>query len=217
MASFASPFRRRGRGAPPAVAPAKNRDVRLLHGHEAALFVEAVSMLLAIDQAVQALTALRDRPRSPRSRPAGPEVVADVALLRYGIVQFVDCFEAGRRPGLPGPEEIFAAADAWPTFYRHLCAFRYQLAGPQARLVGVTEAVAFLRRVNDQPVLAGVASRTLRPGRLTKPELSQMIDFMDHVRAAWSTRVDDLRGALVDQLRGLSPDQLDALPRADAS
>ena len=214
MAPFAFPFRR-GRAAPSALAP-RNGDVRLVDGREATLFVEAVSMLLAIDQAVEALTALRDRARSPRSGPSGAEAIADVALLRYGIVQFVDCFEAGRRAGLPGPEEIFAAADVWPSFYRHLCAFRYQLSGPQARLVGVTQAVAFLRRVNDRPVLAGVASRTRRPDRLTRPELSQMIDFMNHVRAAWSARVDDLRGALVDQVRGLSPEQLDALPRADA-
>lgn len=216
MAVFAALFRRRPRSASPSPRPPGADDVRLLDTPDAVLMAEAASTLAAIGQSLAALEALRLRSRRPPPEPHGPDALTDLALLRHGVVQFVDCFEAGRRAGGPSPETAFGGLDGGAAFYRHLCAFRDQLSGPHARLVGSTQPVALLRRAGDQTILVGVATRTRRPDRLTEAELAQMIAFIGHARTAWTHRLEEIRERVVDQARALSPDDLDRLPPAPA-
>ncbi len=216
MAVLAALLRRRLRAASRPSPPPGADDVRLLDTPDAVLMAEAASTLAAIDQSMAALELLRRRSRRPAPDPHGPEALIDLALLRHGVVQFVDCFEAGRRAGGPDPGTAFGGMDGGAAFYRHLCAFRDQLSGPHARLVGVTQPVALLRRPGDQPVLVGVATRTRRPDRLTDAELAQMIAFIGHARAAWTDRLEEIRARVVDHARALSPEELDRLPSAPA-
>lgn len=210
MVALAALFRRRHEIAS---APLGARDVRLLDGPQARRLAEAAAVLAAMDQALQALSELHARSRRPAPDPRGPEALVEIALLRHGVVQFVDCFEAARRLGLAGEADA-AGPSGSLTFYRHLCAFRDELMGPNARLVGQTEAVALLRHVGDRPLLAGVATRTRRPDRLTSAELAQMLAFVRRARTACAERLEHMRAAMLDHLRAFSTEQLDSLPAA---
>lgn len=210
MAVAATVFRRR-RGVPS--APLGAHEVRLLDTPEARRLAEAAAILAAMDQAREALSEVHARSRRPAPDPKGPDALAEVALLRHGVVQFVDSVEAARRADLLG-DAILDGPGVGPTFYRHLCAFRDELSGPHVRLVGETGTVALLRRVGDRPVLAGVAIRTRRPGRLTSAELAQMLAFVALACAACAERLEEMRAAVLDQARGLTADELETLPAA---
>lgn len=188
-------------------------EVRRLLSPAAEQLSNAASFLQALDQAIEALAILRRRRR--RSHPSGAESLQDLALLRFGLMQFIDCLEAGGGAGLPAAEQVYGGADGGLAFYGHVRTFRDQLCGHQARLVGVSEAIAWLRRVNGRPVLQGVATRSRRPDRLTSVELAQITAFMEQARTAWARRVEDLRANLMDEVRALDAQQLDQLPLAD--
>jgi hypothetical protein len=212
MAALASFFRRRlrrpfgGRETPPG-------DQRLLNGGAAERLARATSVMKALDQAIAAITMLRRR-RSAVARPNEVEV-QDLALLQFGIIQYLDCLDASGPAGWPGPEEIYGCVEGGLTFCGHLRTFRDQLCGPHARLVGASEAIALLRRVHGQAVLQGVVARSRRPDRLTSSELAQMIQFMERARGSWMRRLTETHRDLLDELRVLSPQELDELPRAD--
>lgn len=208
MAVAAAVFRRR-RGVPS--APLGAHEVRLLDTPEARRLAEAAAILAAMDQAREALSEVHARSRRPAPDPGGADAIVEIALLRHGVVQFVDSFEAARRADLLD-DATFDGPGVGPAFYRHLCAFRDELSGPHARLVGETGTVALLRRVGDRPVLAGVAIRTRRPGRLTSAELAQMLAFVGLARDACAERLEQMRAAVLDQVRSLSADELETLP-----
>ncbi len=212
MRPFAALFRRRRARAAASEAPPGVDDVRLLDTPDAVLMAETASMLAAIDQAAGALEMVRQGSRRPTPDPRA--ALADLALLRFGVVQFVDCFEAGRRAGLVHPAEAFARLDGGLAFYRHLCAFRDELSGPHARLVGETETVALFRRVREQLILAGVATRIRRPDRLTAAEVAQILTFIGHAREVWVDQLQRLRARVADQVRDLPQERLGALPPA---
>lgn len=213
MATLAALLKRRFRAGPDA-PPAGAHEVRLLASPDAAALARAVSVLAALDQAADALRLLRKG--GPGRATGAAEALRRLALLRLALVQFVDALAAARE----GPLDPAAAIEGAPggeTFHRHLRAFRAQLDGCHPRMVGETETVALLRRVQDQPVLITVATRTLRPDRLTSAELARMSDFVDQVRAGWAEQVEALRAQVADQTHRLSPAELDSLPPAPAS
>ncbi len=207
MAAFAALFRLRRRGPP--AAPLGALDVRLLDSPQARRLAEAAAVLAAMDQGLEALAELHARSRRRPPDPRGVDALVEVALLRHGVVQFVDCYEAARGAGLMDDPDPAGLA-----FYRHVRAFRDELCGPHARLVGETQTVALLRRVADRPVLAGVLTRTRRPDRLTPAELAQMLAFTRRARAACAERLEEMRAAVLDEVRTLSADELDRLPAA---
>lgn len=210
MAPLAALLMRRLRPSRPA-SPAGAAEVRLLTGPEAAALVGAAAVLAAIDQAAAALRQLRSA--GSGAEPGSPEALTRLALLRYGVVQFVDALEAAEG-GAPDPRAVIAGVSGGEAFHRHLRAFRAQLDGCHPRMVGETEAVALLRRVQGQPVLVAVATRTRRPDRLTPAELAQMSAFVDHVRAAWADEVEALRAGLAERTRALEPGDLERLAEA---
>jgi hypothetical protein len=208
MAAFAALLRRRG-----SHAPLGAHDVRLLATPDALRLAETAAILAAMDQALQALTELRARSRRPSPGTYEAGALVEVALLRHGVVQFLDCFDAARSLGLLDEAAFGGSAEA-RSFYRHLRAFRDQLSGPHARLVGETQTVALLRRMGDRPVLAGLATRTRRPDRLTPAELAQLLAFFGRARAACARRLEEMRASVLDHLRRLPVDELEALPPA---
>ena len=207
MAALAARFRRHRPGG--SSAPLGVQDVRLVDSPDARMLARAAAILAAMDQALEALAELQARSRRRPPAPTGPEALIEVALLRHGVVQFVDCLDAAHAVGLLEEVDLSGLA-----FCRHLRAFRDELCGPHARLVGETQTVALLRRVADRPVLAGVATRTRRPGRLTAAELTQLLTLTGQVRAACAERLERLRATVLEQVRGLSATRLDSLPRA---
>lgn len=210
MVAFAALLRRR-RQAPS--APLGAHEVRRLDTPDGRLLAGAAAILAAMDQAFEALTELHARSRRRAPDPGGPDALGEVALLRFGLVQFVDSFDSARSAGLLEAADL-DGPDGGLFFYRHLCAFRDELEGPGARLVGETEAVVLLRRIADRPVLIGVATRARRPGRLTPAELAQILSFIGRTRSACATRLEQKRSALLDRVRALSAEELDSLPAA---
>jgi hypothetical protein len=194
-------------------APAGADEVRLLAGPEAETLARSAAVLAAIDQSAAALRLVRSG--ASAADPASPQALTRLALLRYGVVQFVDALEAAEG-GAPDPHAVIAGVAGGEAFHRHLRAFRQQLDGCHPRMVGETEAVALLRRVQGQPVLVAVATRTRRPDRLTRAELAQMSAFVDQVRAAWAGEVEALRARLAERTRDLPPQALERLPEAPA-
>jgi hypothetical protein len=203
---------RRGREPAPAL-PSGADEVRRLEGDAADRLAELAALLAAVEQAVVALTTLAERRRSDPSGRSAAEAVTDLALLRFGVVQFCACFGGRRGSARLTARQAFGARGVG--FFDHLRTLGQELEGAHPRITGRTETVALLRGHGDSLVPLSVVTRMRRPDRLTLAELGHLIEFMARGIDAYAERANQLRGELGERMRALSPEELERLPRAD--
>jgi hypothetical protein len=193
--------------------PSGADDVRRLDGDSADQLAELAALIAAVEQAIVALTTLAERRRSdPSGRSAG-EAVTDLALLRFGVVQFCTCFGGRRGSARLTARQAFGSGGV--RFFDHLRTLGQELEGAHPRMIGQTETVALLRRHGDALIPLSVATRVRRPDRLTLAELGRLIAFMRRGLEAYAERANALRSELGDHLRALDPEALERLPPAD--
>jgi hypothetical protein len=137
----------------------------------------------------------------------------DLALLRFGVVQFCTCFGGRRGSARLTARQAFGSGGV--RFFDHLRTLGQELEGAHPRMIGQTETVALLRRHGDALIPLSVATRVRRPDRLTRAELGRLIAFMRRGLEAYAERANALRGELGDHLRALDPEALERLPPAD--
>lgn len=201
----------RGGKSGPLLPPGAD-EVRRLEGEGAGRLAELAALLAAAEQAVVALKTLADRRRSAPSARSAAETIIDLALLRFGVVQFCACF--GGRRGSVRLTARQAFGEGGVRFFDHMRTLGQELEGAHARMTGQTETVVLLRRHGDDLTPLTVVTRARRPDRLTRAELGQLIDFMARGVAAYADRANRLRGELGEQMRALDSEALDRLPPA---
>jgi hypothetical protein len=206
------PWRRDQAGAAARLPPGAN-DVRPLLSSEAEILTQLGALTTATHQSVVALRTLAER---RRGAPAGPrsetDEVTDMALLRFALLQFVQCFAVRRDPVKLTPSQAFGSSGA--RFFKHVRAFADELSGAGPRLVGRVEAVALLRVHEGRAAALSVTTRSRRPDRLTAVELAQLIDFMESGVQAYAERAAERRTTLTETVRAMDPAELVALPHA---
>ncbi|GAA0629332.1 hypothetical protein GCM10009422_28460 [Brevundimonas kwangchunensis] len=204
--------RRLSRGAtPPRGLPPGVDEVRLLKSANALKLAELAGIIGALDQSIVAMRSLEaDRAQSR----ASTDPVTDLALLRFAIVQFVDCFTARRGSARLTPKKAFDEAGV--KFFGYVVEFANQLSGAHARVVGETETVVLLKRSGERAGVIGLTTRARRPERLTRPELASLAAFMETGRAAYAGLFDDTRQKVMDEVERMTSDGLLSLERRES-
>jgi hypothetical protein len=199
--------RRDARSTPVRGLPPGADEVRLLESPEGLRLAELAGLLTALDQAIEAMRRLA----ADRKAEAGPaEQLADVALLRFAMVQFVACFKGRRGSARLTPKQAFDPAGV--KFFEHVSVFADQLTGAHARVVGQTETVVLLKRAGDRVGVLGLTTRARRPERLTSMELANLAEFMTRGREAYADLFDQTRARVLVQVEELEAEDLLALP-----
>lgn len=181
-------------------------EIRLLQTASARKLAELAGLIASLDQAIAAMRRLEnDRVQSRVST----DPVADLALLRFAMVQFVDCFVARKGSARLTPSKAFDPTGV--KFFDHVAEFAAQLSGPHARVVGQTETVVLLRRAEDRVGVVGLTTRSRRPERLTRPELASLAEFMEQGRAVYAGVFEATRLKVMSEVERMTPDKLLAL------
>lgn len=210
LKAFVTRWGGRGRPAPARALPPGVDEIRLVETPDALRLAELASLLAALDQCIEAMRRLAAEREATR---VSADPVADLALLRFAVLQFVSCFKARKRSARLTPKQAFDADGV--KFFAHVSAFADQLAGAHPRVVGQAETVVMLRRAGDRAGLLGVVTRTRRPDRLTTPELASLADFMERGRAAYAEAFEIQRARVAADVETLPPDALLALRLLD--
>lgn len=201
---------RRDPRSPPVRRPPGVDEVRLVESPEGRRLAELAGLLTALDQAIEAMRTLA----AGRKAAAAPaEQLADVALLRFAVVQFVSCFKGRRGSVRLTPKQAFDPAGA--KFFDHVSAFADELSGAHARVVGQTETVVLLKRAGDRAGVIGLITRARRPDRLTAAELSNLAAFMERGRGAYVGAFDRTRARVMAEVEAMEAAELLALPLLD--
>ncbi len=187
-------------------------EIRLLQTAGARRMAEVAGIVASLDQAIAAMRRLEsDRVQSRVST----DPVADLALLRFAMVQFVDCFVARKGSVRLAPSKAFDASGV--KFFDHVAEFAGQLSGSHARVVGQTEAVVLLRRAGERVGVVGLTTRARRPERLTRPELASLAQFMEQGRAVYAGMLEAARLKVLSEVERMTPDKLLALELREAT
>lgn len=195
----------RGRTSHRALPPGVD-EVRLLRSANALKLAELAGIISAIDQSIAAMRRLEtDRAQSR----ASTDPVADLALLRFGVVQFVDCFVARKGSARLTPKKAFDPAGM--KFFNHVADFADQLSGSHPRVVGQTETVVLLKRAAERAGVVGLTTRARRPERLTRPELASLAEFMEQGRAVYAGVFEATRLKVMAEVERMTPEKLLAL------
>ncbi len=194
------------RATPSRALPPGADEIRLLETPEALRLAELAGVLGVLDQAIHALESLSG---ARRTGAATTDPVTDIALLRFGLVQFTGCFRRTRGSDRLTPRQAFGTDGA--KFFEHVSSLTEQLTGDHARVVGEVETVVLLKRSGDLAGVVGLTTRTRRPDRLTSIELASLVAFMERGRAAYRTVFDATRTTVMSEVERLGPQALLAL------
>lgn len=203
-------WKRRARPEPARGPPPGVDEVRRVESPAGLRLAELAGLLTALDQAIEAMRRLA----AGRTGEAGPaEHLADVALLRFAMVQFVGCFKGRRGSARLTPKQAFDPAGA--KFFDHVSAFADELSGAHARMVGQVETVVLLKRAGDRAGVVGLITRARRPDRLTTTELTHLAEFMERGRRAYAQAFDRARAQVMAEVEAMEAAELLALPLLD--
>lgn len=184
---------------------------RLMDEPQAWVMAETSLLMTEIEDAITALQTVLENWQAFEEDPKPRQATVNTALIRYAVIQFVDCFGRPRAHQLM-PPDVFGpyprALDGW----EYLCLLRNTWSAHNIGALRRSYPVVHCTLAEGALRPHAVSTNNQSADRVPPEALRSWIGLMNLGRDAYAVRLVELQRALLARMAAFSPEQIAAMP-----